>query len=278
MSNVRSLTQQKIQELLAGGKADVEIDTDDQTQGFSFASFYEENKAKADFIYNTGINILKCRKQVFAACKNGKYEFCGHKIVASGADVSATDWTFKRTEAFIRTRLISMAEHATDETTKKQMYLKAMGLPLVAAYGLNVPVDFNSSAIRLMLCIGGPLPLLSSVPGLAPVCFPLAYFQNVKKEQLGIKNFSTYEQICKVAKVLSAASVEFTEETQELFTSTVKLLGESNPGTAGAISLHKYNDQLKQMETAFKSKLNVDDFGQNSKQAPKKKSSNDLSF
>nr|ALL55196.1 nuclear capsid protein [Calla lily chlorotic spot virus] len=277
MSNVRGLTQQKIKDLLAGGKADVEIDSEEQTLGFNFSTFYESNKAGAEFTFTTGINILKCRKQVFAACKCGKYEFCGKKVVATTDEVSATDWTFKRTEAFIRAKLISMVEHTSDEATKKQMYTKAMELPLVVAYGLNVPAEFHSAALRLMLCIGGPLPLLSSLPGLAPVCFPLAYFQNVKKEQLGIKNFSTYEQICKVAKVLSAASVEFADKTKELFDNTVKLLGDSNPGTAGAISLHKYNSQLKQMEAAFNSKLNVDDFGQNSKQ-PTKKKSGDLTF
>ncbi|ANJ02900.1 N [Tospovirus kiwifruit/YXW/2014] len=273
MSTVRGLTNQKIKDLLSGGKADVEIDSDDLTLGFNFNSFYEENKPAAEFTFVTGLNILKCRKQVFAACKSGKYEFCGKKIVATTDDVSATDWTFKRTEAFIRAKLISMIEKTGDETSKKQMYTKVMELPLVSAYGLNVPNEFSSAALRLMLCIGGPLPLLSSIPGLAPVCFPLAYFQNVKKEQLGIKNFSTYEQVCKIAKVLSASGVEFSDQVQELFSSVVKLLGDSNPGTAGAISLNKYNDQLKHMESAFNSKLNIDDYGQNSKPGSSKKPS-----
>nr|ACB12333.1 nucleocapsid [Watermelon bud necrosis virus] len=266
MSNVKQLKDKKIKDLLAGGAADVEIETEDATPGFSFKSFYDNNK-DVEITFTTCLNILKCRKQIFAACKNGKYNFCGKNIVATTAQVGPDDWTFKRTEAFIRTKMVSMVEKSTNENAKQEMYTKIMELPLVAAYGLNVPAAYDSCALRMMLCIGGPLPLLSSLKGLAPVIFPLAYYQNVKKEKLGIKNFSTYEQVCKVAKVLSASQIEFKGEMDKMFKSAVELLSKSNPGTASSISLKKYDDQVKYMDRIFNSSLSMDDYGEHSKKS-----------
>ncbi|AZP03094.1 nucleocapsid protein [Cherry tomato necrotic ringspot virus] len=272
MSNVKQLTEKKIKDLLAGGTADVEIETEDSTPGFSFKAFYEKNK-NAEITFMNCLNILKCRKQIFAACKNGKYIFCGKNIVATSAEVGPEDWTFKRTEAFIRTKMVSMVEKNNNEAAKQDMYGKIMELPLVAAYGLNVPASYDSCALRMMLCIGGPLPLLSSIKGLAPIIFPLSYYQNVKKEKLGIKNFSTYEQVCKVAKVLSASQIEFKDDLDNLFKAAVKMLSESNPGTASSISLKKYDDQVKYMDRAFSASLTVDDYGEHSKKNSKPTSS-----
>nr|ACB12347.1 nucleocapsid [Watermelon bud necrosis virus] len=268
MSTVKQLTDRKIKDLLAGGAADIEIETEDATPGFSFKSFYDNNK-DVEITFTTCLNILKCRKQIFTACKNEKYNFCGKNIVATTAQVGPDDWTFKRTEAFIRTKMVSMVEKSTNENAKQEMYTKVMELPLVAAYGLNVPAAYDSCALRMMLCIGGPLPLLSSVKGLAPVIFPLAYYQNVKKEKLGIKNFSTYEQVCKVAKVLSASQIEFKGELDNMFKSAVELLSKSNPGTASSISLKKYDDQVKYMDRIFNASLSMDDHGEHSKKSSK---------
>nr|WIF28941.1 N [Orthotospovirus citrullomaculosi] [Orthotospovirus citrullomaculosi]WOE53350.1 nucleocapsid protein [Orthotospovirus citrullomaculosi]WOE53351.1 nucleocapsid protein [Orthotospovirus citrullomaculosi] len=268
MSNVKQLTEKKIKELLAGGTADVEIETEDSTPGFSFKAFFESNK-NIEITFTNCLNILKCRKQIFAACKNGKYNFCGKNIVATSADVGPEDWTFKRTEAFIRTKIVSMVEKVKNEAARQEMYGKIMELPLVAAYGLNVPASYDSCALRMMLCIGGPLPLLSSIRGLAPIIFPLAYYQNIKKEKLGIKNFSTYEQVCKVAKVLSASQVEFKDDLDVMFKQAVKILSESNPGTASSISLKKYEDQVKYMDRVFSANLSVDDYGDHSKKSSK---------
>nr|WME87980.1 nucleocapsid protein [Orthotospovirus citrullomaculosi] len=268
MSNVKQLTEKKIKELLAGGTADVEIETEDSTPGFSFKAFFDNNK-NIEITFTNCLNILKCRKQIFAACKNGKYNFCGKNIVATSADVGPEDWTFKRTEAFIRTKIVSMVEKSKNEAARQEMYGKIMELPLVAAYGLNVPASYDSCALRMMLCIGGPLPLLSSIRGLAPIIFPLAYYQNIKKEKLGIKNFSTYEQVCKVAKVLSASQVEFKDDLDVMFKQAVKILSESNPGTASSISLKKYEDQVKYMDRVFSANLSVDDYGEHSKKSSK---------
>uniref|UniRef100_A0A6C0WZC6 Nucleoprotein n=1 Tax=Mulberry vein banding virus TaxID=1266451 RepID=A0A6C0WZC6_9VIRU len=267
MSTVRQLSESKITALLAGGKADVEIETEDSTPGFNFKTFFDNNH-KVEITFATCLNILKCRKQIFAACKNGKYNFCGHNIIATTANAGVEDWTFKRTEALIRVKMIRMVEKAASDEAKLAMYQKVMELPLVSAYGLNVPTEFNSCALRLMLCIGGPLPLLSSVKALASIVFPLAYYQNVKKEKLGIKNFSTYEQVCKVAKVLSAAQLEFKGDMKILFEEAVKMLSESNPGTASSISLKKYDEQVKYMDKVFRSSLVMDDYGENSKKKP----------
>lgn len=272
MSNVKQLTEKKIKELLAGGTADVEIETEDSTPGFSFKAFFDNNK-NLEITFTNCLNILKCRKQIFAACKNGKYNFCGKNIVATGTDVGPDDWTFKRTEAFIRTKIVSMVEKSKNEAARQEMYGKIMELPLVAAYGLNVPASYDSCALRMMLCIGGPLPLLSSIRGLAPIIFPLAYYQNIKKEKLGIKNFSTYEQVCKVAKVLSASQVEFKDDLDVMFKQAVKILSESNPGTASSISLKKYEDQVKYMDRVFSANLSVDDYGDHSKKGSKPSSS-----
>nr|QCW05605.1 coat protein [Orthotospovirus arachinecrosis] len=269
MSNVKQLTEKKIKELLAGGSANVEIETEDSTPGFSFKAFYDSNK-NIEITFTNCLNILKCRKQIFAACKSGKYVFCGKTIVATNTDVGPDDWTFKRTEAFIRTKMASMVEKSKNDAAKQEMYTKIMELPLVAAYGLNVPAAFDACALRMMLCIGDPLPLLSSITGLAPIIFPLAYYQNVKKEKLGIKNFSTYEQVCKVAKVLSASQIEFKAELDEMFKSAVKLLSESNPGTASSISLKKYDEQVKYMDKAFSASLSMDDYGEHSKKKSSK--------
>nr|QWT83698.1 nucleocapsid protein [Orthotospovirus citrullomaculosi] len=268
MSNVKQLTEKKIKELLAGGTADVEIETEDSTPGFSFKAFFDNNK-NIEITFTNCLNILKCRKQIFAACKSGKYNFCGKNIVATSADVGPEDWTFKRTEAFIRTKIVSMVEKSKNEAARQEMYGKIMELPLVAAYGLNVPASYDSCALRMMLCIGGPLPLLSSIRGLAPIIFPLAYYQNIKKEKLGIKNFSTYEQVCKVAKVLSASQVEFKDDLDVMFKQAVKILSESNPGTASSISLKKYEDQVKYMDRVFSANLSVDDYGDHSKKSSK---------
>nr|ABR12487.1 nucleocapsid protein [Capsicum chlorosis virus] len=268
MSTVRQLTEKKIRELLAGGTADVEIETEDSTPGFSFKTFYDNNKS-VEMTFTNCLNILKCRKQIFAACKSGKYKFCEKTIVSTDANVGPEDWTFKRTEALIRVKMINMVEKSKNESAKQEMYAKVMELPLVAAYGLNIPALFDSCALRMMLCIGGPLPLLSSIKGLAPIIFPLAYYQNVKKEKLGIKNFSTYEQVCKVAKVLSASQIEFKEDLNTLFKQAVKLLSESNPGTASSISLKKYDEQVKYMDKAFSANLSVDDYGVHSKKSSK---------
>nr|ACH70073.1 nucleocapsid protein [Watermelon bud necrosis virus] len=275
MSTVKQLTDKKIKDLLAGGAADVEIETEDATPGFSFKSFYDNNK-DVEITFTTCLNILKCRKQIFTACKNGKYNFCGKNIVATTAQVGPDDWTFKRTEAFIRTKMVSMVEKSTNENAKQEMYTKIMELPLVAAYGLNVPAAYDSCALRMMLCIGGPLPLLSSLKGLAPVIFPLAYYQNVKKEKLGIKNFFTYEQVCKVAKVLSASQIEFKGEMDNMFKSAVELLSKSNPGTASSISPKKYYDQVKYMDRIFNSRSALDDYGEHSKKSSKASTSLEL--
>nr|BAB20586.1 nucleocapsid protein [Orthotospovirus citrullomaculosi] len=268
MSNVKQLTEKKIKELLAGGTADVEIETEDSTPGFSFKAFFDNNK-NIEITFTNCLNILKCRKQIFAACKSGKYNFCGKNIVATSIDVGPEDWTFKRTEAFIRTKIVSMVEKSKNEAARQEMYGKIMELPLVAAYGLNVPASYDSCALRMMLCIGGPLPLLSSIRGLAPIIFPLTYYQNIKKEKLGIKNFSTYEQVCKVAKVLSASQVEFKDDLDVMFKQAVKILSESNPGTASSISLKKYEDQVKYMDRIFSANLSVDDYGDHSKKSSK---------
>nr|WJO19372.1 nucleocapsid [Mulberry vein banding virus] len=272
MSTVRQLSESKITALLAGGKADVEIETEDSTPGFNFKAFFDKNH-NVEITFATCLNILKCRKQIFAACKNGKYNFCGHNIIATTASAGVEDWTFKRTEALIRVKMIRMVEKAASDEAKLTMYQKVMELPLVSAYGLNVPSEFSPCALRLMLCIGGPLPLLSSVKALAPIVFPLAYYQNVKKERLGIKNFSTYEQVCKVAKVLSAAQLDFKGDIKNLFEEAVKMLSESNPGTASSISLKKYDEQVKYMDRVFSSSLVMDDYGENSKKKPQPSSS-----
>nr|AXV43757.1 nucleocapsid protein [Melon yellow spot virus] len=264
MSTVAKLTKEKIQELLSGGKSEVEIETEESTEGFNFHSFFTDVRDEVKLNYNNGITILKSRKQVYAACKSGNYKFCGKKIVASGDNVGPNDWTFKRTEAVIRTLMISIAEKTENEEEKQKMYEKAMQLPLVAAYGLTVPAKFDMTALRLMLCIGGPLSLLASLHSLCPVVLPLAYFQNVKKEQLGIKNFSTYEQICKIARVMSASNMTFKKEFDELFKSCVKILADCKPGTTSGISLKIYNEQVQFMEQAFKSSLVVDGMGESS--------------
>nr|AWX24559.1 nucleocapsid protein [Groundnut bud necrosis virus] len=263
MSNVKQLTEKKIKELLAGGSADVEIETEDSTPGFSFKAFYDSNK-NIEITFTNCLNILKCRKQIFAACKSGKYVFCGKTIVATNTDVGPDDWTFKRTEAFIRTKMASMVEKSKNDAAKQEMYTKIMELPLVAAYGLNVPAAFDACALRMMLCIGGPLPLLSSITGLAPIIFPLAYYQNVKKEKLGIKNFSTYEQVCKGDKGLSASHIVFKAELGEMLKSAVKQLSQSNHGISRSISLKKYDVQVKHMDKAFSASLSMDDYGEHS--------------
>nr|AJP16844.1 nucleocapsid [Mulberry vein banding virus] len=275
MSTVRQLSESKITALLAGGKADVEIETEESTPGFNFKAFFDKNH-DVEITFATCLNILKSRKQIFAACKNGKYNFCGHNIIATTANAGIDDWTFKRTEALIRVKMIRMVEKAASNESKLAMYQKVMELPLVSAYGLNAPPEFNACALRLMLCIGGPLSLLSSFKALAPIVFPLAYYQNVKKEKLGIKNFSTYEQVCKVAKVLSAAQFDFQGDFKTLFEEAVKMLSESNPGTASSISLKKYDEQVKYMDKVFNSSLVVDDYGENSKKKSQPSTSNSI--
>ncbi|QQY96600.1 N [Tomato necrotic ringspot virus] len=267
MSNVRkTLSNEKIKELLAGGEADIEIELDEATPGFSFSKFYDENKQDifGKFTFNNGITILKSRKQIFAACKNNQFVFCGKQIAQNSDTADEKTWTFKRTEAVLRVLMAKMVEECTTQKLQQDMYSKLMSLPMVIAYGLNVPPNFDSSATRLMLCVGGPLPLLSSLPAMAPIAFPLAYFQNVKKQNLGIKNFSTYEQLCKVARVCDAAQIEFTGDLKKLFESATAILKTSSPGTASSISLKKYSEQIAHLEKAFGSKPVIDDFGSNS--------------
>nr|ACR45975.1 nucleocapsid protein [Tomato necrotic ringspot virus] len=267
MSNVRkTLSNEKIKELLAGGEADIEIELDEATPGFSFSKFYDENKQDifGKFTFNNGITILKSRKQIFAACKSNQFVFCGKQIAQNSDTADEKTWTFKRTEAVLRVLMAKMVEECTTQKLQQDMYSKLMSLPMVIAYGLNVPPNFDSCATRLMLCVGGPLPLLSSPPAMAPIAFSLAYFQNVKKQNLGIKNFSTYEQLCKVARVCDAAQVEFTGDLKKLFESATAILKTSSPGTASSISLKKYSEQIAHLEKAFGSKPVIDDFGSNS--------------
>nr|AJF94376.1 nucleocapsid protein [Tomato necrotic ringspot virus] len=267
MSNVRkTLSNEKIKELLAGGEADIEIELDEATPGFSFSKFYDENKQDifGKFTFTNGITILKSRKQIFAACKSNQFVFCGKQIAQNSDTADEKTWTFKRTEAVLRVLMAKMVEECTTQKLQQDMYSKLMSLPMVIAYGLNVPPNFDSSATRLMLCVGGPLPLLSSLPAMAPIAFPLAYFQNVKKQNLGIKNFSTYEQLCKVARVCDAAQIEFTGDLKKLFESATAILKTSSPGTASSISLKKYSEQIAHLEKAFGSKPVIDDFGSNS--------------
>nr|AZP03083.1 nucleocapsid protein [Pepper chlorotic spot virus] len=267
MSNVRkTLSNEKIKELLAGGDADIEIELDEVTPGFSFSKFYDDNKADifGKFTFNNGITILKSRKQIFAACKNNQFVFCGKQIAQNSDNADEKTWTFKRTEAVLRVLMSKMVEECTTQKLQQDMYTKLMSLPMVIAYGLNVPPNFDVAATRLMLCVGGPLPLLSSLAPMAPITFPLAYFQNVKKQDLGIKNFSTYEQLCKVARVCDAAQIEFKGDVEKLFNSATDVLKSSTPGTASSVSLKKYSEQISYLEKAFSAKAVVDDFGSNS--------------
>nr|QHU78790.1 nucleocapsid protein [Groundnut bud necrosis virus] len=269
MSNVKQLTEKKIKELLAGGSADVEIETEDSTPGFSFKAFYDTNK-NIEITFTNCLNILKCRKQIFAACKSGKYVFWGKTIVATNTDVGPNDWTFKKTKPFIRTKRASMVEKSKNDAANQEMYTKIMELPLWAPYGLKVPTPFDAGALRIMLCIEGPLPLWPTRTGLAPIIFPRANYQIVKKKKLGIKNFSTYDQVCKVPKVLSAPQMDSKADLNEWFNSPVKLWIEAIPGTSRFFSFRNYDDQSKYMDKAFMASLSWNDYGEH----PKKKSSN----
>nr|ABB60194.1 nucleoprotein [Iris yellow spot virus] len=261
----------EIERLLSGGDADVVIESD-ETEGFNFKNFVVANEG-IRMTFNNGYTILRNRAGIYKTIRSGKFTFQNKPIIIPSANVSPSqdDWTFRRLEGFIRARMLVELLDTKNEKEKQKMYEKICGLPLVSAYGLKPSDKFDATTARIMLTLGGPLTLLASLDSFAAAALPLAYFQNVKKEALGISRFSTYEQLCKVARVMAAKEFKFTDRYKKIFDETVKILTKCTPGTSGAASLVKFNEQIQILEGAF-GKI-VEDIGESSK--PKNPSKND---
>nr|AAQ83585.1 nucleocapsid protein [Iris yellow spot virus] len=270
MATVR-VKKDEIERLLAGGDADVVIESD-ETAGFNFRNFIMANE-DLRMTFNNGYTILRNRAGIYKSIKTGKFTFQGKPIIIPSANVNPgqDDWTFRRLEGFIRAGMLAELLETKNENDKQKMYEKLCGLPLVSAYGLKLSDKFDATTARIMLTLGGPLTLLPSLDSFSVAALPLAYFQNVKKESLGISKFSTYEQLCKVARVMAAKDFKFNEKYKKIFDETVKILSECTPGTSGAASLVKFNEQIKILEGAF-GKI-VEDIGESSK--PKNPSKKD---
>nr|ACA09428.1 nucleocapsid protein [Iris yellow spot virus] len=270
MSTVR-VKPSEIEKLLSGGDADVVIESD-ETVGFNFKNFVLSNEG-VQMTFNNGYTILRNRAGIYKTIKSGKFTFQGKTIVIPSANVSPNqdDWTFRRLEGFIRAKMLVELIETKNEKEKQKMYEKICGLPLVSAYGLKPSSKSDATTAKIVLTLGGPLTLLASLDIFAATALPLAYFQNVKKEALGISRFSTYEQLCKVARVMAAKEFKFTEKYKKVFGETVKILTDCTPGTSGAASLIKFNEQIKILEGAF-GKI-VEDIGESPK--PKNPSKKD---
>ncbi|AWV56664.1 nucleocapsid protein [Alstroemeria yellow spot virus] len=268
MSNAR-LSDENITKLLAGGEVDVEIEAAEPT-GFSFLKFFSDN-SDVKMTFNNGFTILRNRAAIYTAVKTGKYKFQGKPIIAPSSTVTAghTDWTFRRLEGYIRGKMFILLTKAKSEE-KQAMYNKLTELPMVSAYGLKPAEKYDIDTARIMLTLGGPLPLMASLEKFAAVAFPIAYFQNVKKEALGINKFSTYEQLCKVARVMSSRGFTFDKVHKEIFDKTLEILKNCTPGTAGAASLNKFKEELQALEGMF-GKIVIDNDAGSSKPSPPKK-------
>nr|ALP31949.1 nucleocapsid protein [Iris yellow spot virus] len=261
----------EIEKLLSGGDADVVIESD-ETEGFNFKNFVVANEG-IRMTFNNGYTILRNRAGIYKTIKSGKFTFQNKTIVIPSACVmpNQDDWTFRRLEGFIRARMLVELFETFFEKDKQKMYEKICGLPLVCGNGFKPSSNFRLTFHRLMSTLSGKKHLLASLDIFAATALPLCYFQWVKKEALGISRFSTYEQLCKVARVMAAKEFKFTEKYKKVFDETVKILTDCTPGTSGAASLIKFNEQIKILEGAF-GKI-VEDIGESSK--PKNPSKKD---
>nr|AXR97899.1 nucleoprotein [Tomato yellow fruit ring virus] len=258
MSTAR-VNKEKIEKLLAGGEADVVIEAE-EAAGFNFKEFVLANKTMK-MTFNNGYTILRNRAGIYKMVKAGQFKFQGKPIVVPSATVSAgqDDWTFRRLEGFIRAKMFMELIAVENVAEQQKMYEKLCELPMVSAYGLKPSSKFDATTARVMLTLGGPLLLMASLDKFAACASPLAYFQNVKKESLGISKFSTYEQLCKIARVMATKGFDFADVSKDIFEETIKILNDCTPGAAGAASLNKFNEQIKALESTF-GKI-VDDTG-----------------
>ncbi|QVY47390.1 coat protein [Scadoxus chlorotic ringspot virus] len=270
MTTAKKLNKDTILLLLSGTPADVEIENSSSDNSFVFKDFIVKHQ-ELELSFNNGCTILRNRSTIYKHVKTGGYSFCGHNIKIGASD--SEDWTFRRMEGFIRAKMFLMYKGEKSDKIKSEMYKKLCDLPLVSAYGLKVPTEPSDLHARIILCLGAPLSLMASLDKFASVAFPLAYFQNVKKESLGIKSFSTYEQLCKVARVLDSRSYKFIDD-DNVFDNVVNALAECIPGTAGTASLNKFKTQLDIL--AQKLGKMVDDT--NAGPSSTKKSSEKVSF
>nr|AGC54619.1 nucleocapsid protein [Hippeastrum chlorotic spot virus] len=250
MSTAR-LSKANVEKLLAGGEADVEIEAE-ETTGFNFKEFVLAN-GNVKMTFNNGYTILRNRAAIYKMVKAGNFKFQGKPIVVPNAtsNPGQEDWTFRRLEGFIRAKMFMELLAVENSTEQQKMYEKLCDLPMVNAYGLKPSPRFDATTARVMLTLGGPLPLMASLDKFAAAAFPLAYFQNVKKEAQGINKFSTYEQLCKIARVMATKEFVFTGTAKEIFEETIKILNDCTPGTTGAASLNKFNEQIKALENVF---------------------------
>ncbi|AHZ45961.1 nucleocapsid [Orthotospovirus polygonianuli] len=245
------LSKENVEKLLAGGDADVEIEAE-ETAGFNFKQFVTDN-SKMKMTFNNGFTILRNRAAIYKMVKAGHFKFQGKSIVvpSSTSSPGQDDWTFRRLEGFIRAKMFMELINMENAVEQQKMYEKLCELPMVNAYGLKPSSKFDPTTARVVLTLGGPLPLMASLDKFAAAAFPLAYFQNVKKEALGINKFSTYEQLCKIARVMATKEFTFTGASKAIFEETIKILNDCTPGTAGAASLNKFNEQIKALEAVF---------------------------
>nr|USL90355.1 MAG: nucleocapsid [Mercurialis orthotospovirus 1]USL90360.1 MAG: nucleocapsid [Mercurialis orthotospovirus 1] len=254
MSNARRLTEDNLRALLEGGSADVEIENDRQdSSSFNFEAFCQSH-SKLQLTFNNGYTILRNRTSIFKMIKAGNYTFGGHKIISpsQGKVIGPSDFTFRRFEGFVRARMFVLIRSESHKPTQLKMYKKLQELPLVSAYGFEAPEAFDLTAARIILSLGGPLPLMASLGKFASIALPIAYFQNVKKESLGIKNFSTYEQLCKIARVLDARNYRFIDEDEKMvFDECISMIKDCTPGSSGSASLSKFSEQLAILESNF---------------------------
>ncbi|ULN99176.1 nucleocapsid protein N [Pterostylis blotch virus] len=242
MSNA-GLTKETLENLL---KFNTEIDVEQQDTGnFTFSAFYSTYQ-DAPFNITNACSIIRNRKKAFEISKTGGLIYNNMKIV-DGASATSTDFTFKRLETYLRVRLINAVKSSNGSLKTIQKLMSTA--PLLRSYGFNM--SSTQISVRMGLIIGGNLPLLASCKGLESESFALAFYQNLKKEDLGIKNFSTIDQLAKVALVLKSKDFVFTADEKNKLKNCLNLLKECNPANKASVALDHYKDILEICNNIF---------------------------
>ncbi|AER23986.1 nucleocapsid protein [Bean necrotic mosaic virus] len=239
-SNALKLNAENLKKLLLFND---EVEFEQQSTGFKFVDFCKAHE-KDKFNPTSALTFLKNRKAIYSLCKASTFNYGVYEI-KKGDKATDTDFTFKRLDAFLRVKLLTHCTKiwdGTDPNAQTALCSELAKIPIVKAYGLEVS---DKQKCYIAIVLGGNLSLLASLPGCEVACFALAIFQDLKKNELGIKSdFDTKDQAGRVAAVLDAKNFVFGEPENEKLKKIAGILKEMTPTRRGHAALTKYAEQL----------------------------------